>query len=72
MSTFQSVGFAMTFLQVGSCGSALLHDTSFVSDGHSFCVDPFVFHTHTSLAFCGATTYEGSMIVTFFCLGIHI
>ena len=70
------MGIAITFLQVGSCGFALLHGTTVVGDGPGSRMDPFVFCTHTNLVSCGAcgggaTTYDVSIIAAFPCLGTH-
>ena len=67
----------MTFLQVGSCGSALLLDTLVDGDGHGSFVALFAFRTHTIFIFfgawgCGVAKCEGVMMAAFFYFGIPI
>lgn len=67
----------MTFLQVGSCGSALLHGTFVGGNVHGSFVDLFAFRTHTIFVFfgawgCGMATCEGVAMAAFFCKGTHI
>ena len=40
-----------TLLQVGSCGSALLHNTLVDDDGHGLSIALLSFHTHTIFVF---------------------
>ena len=65
----------MTFLQVGSCGSALLLDALVDGNRHGFFVSLFTIHTHTFFVFFGAwgcsmATCDSSVIATI--LGNHI
>ena len=50
-STFRSVTFGVTLLQVGSCGSALLCVTCVGGDGHGLSVVFLSFRTHTISVF---------------------